>query len=181
MKISIRKHLQLVFALYIRKYRKDKFNELALGLYNENEIKYLNDEQIQDIVNRMDRKDIHVYVIDYLSDIFDDIEDFINQIDYYINRECIYNKLHKDIIKSNKSSDEKIEELEELDACNFNYSLICLRNNIPFYLQNTELIGDVDVIVEIGDKLMLTFYSDQNDHVEFYIDFMITSFNNNET
>lgn len=175
MRISIRKHLQLEFTLYIRKYRQDKFKELAKGLYNEDELDDLNDEQIQDIINRMNKEDINVYVIEYASDIFDNIDDFIKEVNYNINRENIYLKLYKDIIKSNKTNDEKIVALEQLDADKDNYSLMCLRNNIPFYLTNNEEIVDVDISVEIGDKIMLTFGSVQNEYNEFYVDFMINS------
>ena len=54
MKISIRKRMQLVFNLYIRKYRQDKFDDLARGLYPDIEPNDLNDEEIQDVVNRME-------------------------------------------------------------------------------------------------------------------------------
>lgn len=181
MRISIRKHLQLEFTLYIRKYRQDKFKELAKGLYNEDELDDLNDEQIQDIINRMNKEDINVYVIEYASDIFDNIDDFIKEVNYNIDRENIYLKLYKDIIESNKTNAEKIVAIEQLDKDKDSYSLMCLRNNIPFYLTNNEEIKDTNISVEIGDKIMLTFGSVQNEYNEFYVDFMMTPLNNNET
>lgn len=60
MKFSVRKCCQLEFELYIRKYRQDKFDDLAKGLYPDDEPNDLDNDQIQDVVNRMNQDDIHV-------------------------------------------------------------------------------------------------------------------------
>lgn len=185
MKISIRKRMQLEFMLYIRKYWQDKFNELAYAIYDEDEIDNLDDEQIQDIVNRMDRNDIKVYKIEYYNDIFDNIDDFIDDIYNEIDQENIYFKLREDIYDSGWSKDEKIAALDQLYKDKDNYYLMCLRNDVPFYLNNkTEgdyIISDFTVVEEIGDKIMLLFRSPQNDYNDFYVDFMMTTINDDET
>lgn len=109
MKISIRKLMRLEFILYIRKYWQDKFNELATSLYPVI-------EQIQDVVNRMDREDFHVYKIEYIYDIDDDIDDFIENLYYKSNDANIYNKIHDNILVSNMSNEEKIDALEQFNA-----------------------------------------------------------------
>lgn len=62
---------------------------------------------------------------------------------------------------------------------------MCLRNDVPFYLNNkTEgdyIISDFTVVEEIGDKIMLLFRSPQNDYNDFYVDFMMTTINDDET
>lgn len=109
MKISIRKLMRLEFILYIRKYWQDKFNELATGLYPDI-------EQIQDVVNRMDREDFHVYKIEYIDDIDDDIDDFIENLYDKSNDANIYNKIHDNILVSNMLIEEKIDALEQFNA-----------------------------------------------------------------
>ena len=185
MKISIRKRMQIEFTLYIRKYKQDKFNELASAIFPDNEIDDLDDDQIQDIVNRMSRRDIQVYRICYCNDIFDDVDDFINDLYDDIKENNIYNKLRDNILNSDDDKDTKIAALEQLDADKDNYYLMCLRNDIPFYLYNdVDGIYDVsDLVVdeEIGDNIMLTFRSPQNNEDKFYVDVMITAVNNDET
>ena len=112
MQINVRKCLQLSFVLYIRKYRQDKFNELAEGLYDF--IGNLNDEQIQTVINRMDREDCKVFKVDYCYDIFDNVNDFIEDLNDAIDYVNIYNKLHRDVLKSAQSNDNKIAALDQL-------------------------------------------------------------------
>ena len=49
--------MQLEFAYYIRKYKQDKLDELAIGLYLDDEPSDL-DNQILDVINRMNQNDI---------------------------------------------------------------------------------------------------------------------------
>ena len=181
MKFNVRKCCQLEFILYIRKYKQDKFAELAKGLYPDDEPDDLDDDQIQAVVNRMNQEDIHVYRIEYISDIFDNIDDFINDLYKEVNRVNIYNKLYNDIIYSEQYKDEKIAALEQLDKDKNNYSLMCLRNDIPFYLTRDEDIADLIIVEEVGDIIMIEFRSAHNDCDEFSIDFMMTSLNDNAT
>ena len=81
MKISIRKRMQLNFVFYIQKYRQDKFNELAKGLYPDDEPYDLDDDKIQNVVNRMNPEDIKVFRIGYTNDIFEDVNDFIDYME----------------------------------------------------------------------------------------------------
>lgn len=141
----------------------------------------MNDEQIQDIVNRMNTDDIQVYKIEYSNDMFDNIDDFIKDFYECIDDECIYHKIYKDIIKSNKSKEEKIAALEQLDADKDNYSLMCLRNDISFYLTDKEDMLDFVMTEEIGDKIMLCFSSNQNYFNDFYVDFLMTPLNDDIT
>ena len=173
MKFSIRKCVQLRFNLYIRKYRQDKFNELAKELYRF-PYKMMDDEQIQDVVDRMDREDIHVYKIEYCNDIFDNIDDFIEDLYDKIEEENLYNKLHNDIVHSDQNNEEKIAALEQLDADADNYDIMRLRNNIPFYLSCR---NDIVIEEDIGDEIMLTIKS--TDNPDFYLDFLITTKTNN--
>ena len=108
--------MQLEFTLYIRKYKQAPFDELAEGLYPDIDPDDLNDEQIHDVVNRMDPKDIHVYKIEYIEDIDDDVDDFIDYLNECINNDNIYNKIHADILESNKTNDEKIDALKQLNV-----------------------------------------------------------------
>lgn len=177
--------MTLSFVLYIRKYRQDKFNELADDLYPDDRPDDLNDDQIQDVVNRMDKKDIKVFKIPYSNDIIDDIDNFIKDINACVEQENIYNKLRDDIYESEQGKDEKIAVYEQLDCDKDNYYLICLRNDIPFYLNN-DIIGeynirDFNAYVEIGDTTMLTFMSNQNEYTEYYVDFMMTADNDDAT
>ena len=174
MKISIRKGIQLEFVLYIRKYKKDKFDELAKGLYDD--IDDLNDDQIQDIVNRMERDDCKVFEIHYSADIFDNLDDFIKDLtDSIANEGSVYYKLYYDILESEQSKDDKIAALEQLNKDMDYDELICLRNDIPFYLNDDT---DIEIIEEIGDKTTLKFTTDNED---FYIDFMMTAVNDDTT
>ncbi|KAK8890483.1 hypothetical protein M9Y10_035259 [Tritrichomonas musculus] len=185
MKISIRKCTQLDFVLYIRKYKQDKFDDLANGLYPDDDLSHLNDDQIQDVVNRMDPKDIQVYRIEYVNDIYDDVDDFIDNLYDEINDNNVYNMLRDRILDSGQSKDEKIAALEQLDSDKDNYHLMCLRNDVPFYLNNDVDgiydVRDFTIVEEIGDKIMLSFRSNQNDHDEFYVDFMMTPNNDDAT
>lgn len=113
MKISIRQRMQLEFVLYIRKYKKDKFDELAEGLYND--IDDLNDEQIQNVFNRMERDDCKVFRIEYINDIFDDIDDFINDLRTHIEDDNVYSKVLSDIYDSDQTKNENIAAYEQLD------------------------------------------------------------------
>lgn len=174
MQFSVRKCCVLHFVLYIRKYKQDKFDELAKGLYPDDEPDDLDDDQIQDVVNRMNQEDIHVYRIEYTNDIFDEIDDFIDDLYKRINKENLYDKLRIDIIDSNQSKNEKIAALEQLDKDKDNYSLMCLRNDIPFYLHRE---GDIYIYEDIVNNVIITFKSPQNDSDEFYVDFMMTPFN----
>ena len=185
MKISIRKRMQLNFVLYIRKYRQDKFNELAKGLYPDDEPYDLDDDKIQNVVNRMNREDINTFSIAYTNDIFEDVNDFIEDLYYKIDRNNLYTMLLYRILDSEQSKDEKIAAIEQLDKDKDNYYLMCLRNDVPFYLYNNANgfldVQDFVVNEEIGDKIMLSFGSTQNYFDEFYVDFLITSNNGDVT
>ena len=185
MKISIRKRMQLNFVLYIRKYRQDKFNELAKGLYPDDEPYDLDDDKIQNVVNRMNREDINTFSIVYTNDIFEDVNDFIEDLYYKIDRNNLYTMLLYRILDSEQSKDEKIAAIEQLDKDKDNYYLMCLRNDVPFYLYNNANgfldVQDFVVNEEIGDKIMLSFGSTQNYFDEFYVDFLITSNNGDVT
>lgn len=178
MKFNVRKCCRLEFVLYIRKYRRDKFAELAKGLYPDDEPDDLDDDQIQAVVNRMNPEDIHVYKVEYINDIFDKIDDFIEDLYENVDDENIYNKLYGDILDSTESNDDKIDAIEQLDADKDNYDLMCLRNNIPFYLKRERDIKILEIIV---DNIILLFKSPQNEFDEFYIDFMMTPLNNDVT
>ena len=170
MKISIRSKLRISFVLYIRKYRQDKFNELARALYDD--IKHLTDEQIQDVVNRMERDDCKVFKVRYCNDIFDNIDDFINDLLTTIDNVNVYNKLYDNVLNSNQTKDAKIAALEQLNADSGDYDLICLRNDIAFYLDRE---NDIDIYTNIGNEVMLTIDSTLNK--DYYIDFMMTADN----
>ena len=183
MRINIRQCMQLEFVLYIRKYKQDKFNDIAKGL--EYEIDDMTDEQIQDVVNRMEREDCKVFRIQYMNDIFNDINDFIRDLHDTVKQENIYNKLLSDIYDSDQTNDDKIAAYEQLDEDKNNYYLMCLRNDIPFHINNDAegeyLINDFSAVVEIGDTTILTFSSPQNEYDEYYVDFMMTADNNDAT
>ena len=173
MKFNVRKGYKLEFELYIRKYRQDKFDELAKGLYPDDELDYLDNNQIQDVVNRMNRDDVHVYRIEYVNDIFDNIDDFIKNLYEKIDYKNIYNNLREDIQNSEQTNNEKIAALEQLDADKDNYYLMCLRNDVPFYLKR----DDIDIKEMIIDNIMLSITSSPHNYKDFYFDFMITPFN----
>lgn len=173
MKFSVRKCYKLEFELYIRKYRQDKFDELAEGLYPDDDIDHLDDDQIQDVVNRMNRDDIHVYRIEYSNDIFDNVDDFIKDLYEKINKENIYNKINNDIYNSKQTNNEKIAAFEQLDADKDNYYLMCLRNDVPFYLKRNDILIKEKII----DNVILSITSSSNVYKDFYIDFMMTPFN----
>ena len=173
MKFNVRKGYKLEFELYIRKYRQDKFDELAKGLYPDDELDYLDNNQIQDVVNRMNRDDVHVYRIEYVNDIFDNIDDFIKNLYEKIDNKNIYNNLREDIQNSEQTNNEKIAALEQLDADKDNYYLMCLRNDVPFYLKR----DDIDIKEMIIDNIMLSITSSPHNYEDFYFDFMITPFN----
>ena len=185
MKFNVRKCCQLEFILYIRKYKQDKFAELAKGLYPDDEPYDLDDDKIQNVVNRMNREDINVFSIVYTNDIFNDVDDFINDLYYEIDRNNLYTLLLYRILDSEQSKNEKIAAIEQLDKDKDNYYLMRLRNDVPFYLYNNANgfldVQDFVVNEEIGDKIMLTFKSSQNDYDEFYVDFLITPHNGNVT
>ncbi|KAK8897584.1 hypothetical protein M9Y10_015543, partial [Tritrichomonas musculus] len=174
MKINVRKCIRLSFVLYIRKYRQDKFNELAEGLYDF--IGNLNDEQIQTVINRMDREDCKVFKVCYCNDIFDNVNDFIEDLNDAIDYVNIYNKLHRDVLKSAQSNDNKIAALDQLNEDMDDHTIICLRNHIPFHLDRE---NDIDIYEDIGNEIRLTINSCEND--EYYFDFMMTADNNDAT
>ena len=178
MKINIRKHLQIEFTLYVRKYRKNKFDELAKDLYPDVELEDLDDEQIQDVVNRMNREDIQVYKIDYFNDLFENIDDFIKDLYETIEDKNLYDKLYYDTLNSDKSKEEKLAIIEQLNKDREDYDLLCLRNDVPFYLFDKY---DVSVIVDIGDETKLLFGSGIANDDKFYVDFMMTTTNNDDT
>lgn len=66
-----------------------------------------------------------------------------------------------------------------------NYEIMCLRNDIPFYQNNNcyniYKFNDVDIVEEIGGRIEFTFCSVQNNFYQFYIDFMMTALNDDET
>ncbi|KAK8885982.1 hypothetical protein M9Y10_041441, partial [Tritrichomonas musculus] len=132
----------------------------------------MTDEQIQDVINRMDRKDCKVFRIQYINDIFDDINDFIKDLRDTVKQENIYNKLLSDIYDSDQSNDDKIAAYEQLDEDKNNYYLMCLRNDIPFHLNNDTkgeyLINDFTANVDIGDNTILTFSSPYNYYEGYY-------------
>lgn len=185
MKISIRKRMQLEFTLYIRKYKQQAFDDLSNVMFPGISFNDLNDDQIQDVVDRINNKDIHVYKIDYINDIFDNVDDFIEDLYESIDDENIYNYLRFEILESEGEPDDKIGELEQLDLDKDNYDIMCLRNDIPFYLNNhvdgIYYVKDVDVREEIGKRIELTFGSPQNEYEQFYIDFMMTAINDDST
>ena len=174
MKINIRSKLRISFALYIRKYRQDKFNELAHALYDD--ITHLTDEQIQNVVNRMDNDDCKVFKVRYCNDIFDSIDDFINDLFATIDDVSVYDKISNDILQSDQTKAAKIAALEQLKADADDYDLICLRNDVSFYLDRR---NDIDIYTNIGNEVMLTIDSPLNN--DYYIDFMITADNDNNT
>lgn len=141
-------------------------------------IDILDDEQIQDVVNRMDQEDCKLFEIQYCNDIFDDF-DFINDLHDSKEEESIFIKLHNYIYDSEQSKEEKITAYEQLDKDN--YYLMRLRNDVPFYLNTVSKseydINDFAAVVEIGDTTMLSFSSPQNDFDEYYVDFMMTADN----
>ena len=174
MRINIRQCMQLEFVLYIRKYKRDKFNELAKGL--EYKIDDMTDEQIQDVVNRMEREDCKVFKVCYCNDIFDNVNDFIEDLNDAIDNVNIYDKLYRDVLKSAQSNDNKIAALDQLNKDMDDHSIICLRNHIPFHLDRE---NDIDIYEEIGNEIRLTINSREND--EYYVDFMMTADNNDAT
>ena len=174
MKINVRKCIRLRFVLYIRKYKQDKFNELAEGLYDF--IGNLNDEQIQTVINRMEREDCKVFKVYYCNDIFDNVNDFIEDLNDVIDNVNIYDKLYRDVLKSAQSNDNKIAALDQLNEDMDDHTIICLRNHIPFHLDRE---NDIDIYEDIGKEVMLTIDSCDND--EYYIDFMMTADNDDAT
>ena len=174
MRINIRQCMQLEFVLYIRKYKRDKFNELAKGL--EYKIDDMTDEQIQDIVNRMEREDCKVFKVYYCNDIFDNVNDFIEDLNDAIDNVNIYDKLYRDVLKSAQSNDNKIAALDQLNEDMDDHTIICLRNHIPFHLDRE---NDIDIYENIGNETRLTITSCAND--EYYFDFMMTADNNDAT
>lgn len=100
MKISVRHRIGLFFALYIHMYCRDKFNDLAKGLYPDFEPDDLNDDQIQEVINHMEKGDIKVFRIPYANNMHDNIDDFIKELHVRIDQVNIYNKLRDDIHKS---------------------------------------------------------------------------------
>ncbi|KAK8867245.1 hypothetical protein M9Y10_010222, partial [Tritrichomonas musculus] len=174
MRINIRRSIQISFALYIRKYSQDKFDELATGLdYNYND---MTDEQIQDVVNRMNREDCKVFKIRYHNDIFENIDDFIKDLNKKISEENIYVHLRGVILNSDMSNGEKVHELEGLYQYKDDCDILCLQNNISLYLNQPK---DAFIHVDIGNDIQLVIesYDDQ----EHYIDFMMTADNPNIT
>lgn len=63
MKISVRERIGLSLVLYYRKYRWDKFNDLAKGLDPDVEPDDLDDDQIQEVVNYVEKGDIRLFKI----------------------------------------------------------------------------------------------------------------------
>ncbi|KAK8882383.1 hypothetical protein M9Y10_045025 [Tritrichomonas musculus] len=183
MKISIRQRMKLDFTLYIRKYKQKAFNDLANVMFPGI---VLNEDEIQDVVDRMNDKDIHVYKIDYTADIFDNIDEFINDLNELIDENNIYNYIYDEILKTDDEPDDKIGALEQLDTDKENYAIMCLRNNIPFYLNNNAVgiseVCDVDIVEVIHDKnIELKFFSHQNEESQYYVDFLMTPRNKDVT
>ena len=177
MKISIRQCMRLSFVLYIRKYRKDKFDELADTLFDDYDIiENLDDEHIQTVINRMERDDCKVFAIDYCHDICENLNEFIESVYERIDAYSVYNKLHDAIYYSDQSKDEKIAALEQLNKDKDDIYLICLRNDIPITIYK----NNVDIYENYDDgKTMLTFTSRHDEH--FYYDFAMTDDNDNTT
>ena len=183
------------FNLYIRKYSWDPFNNKAIEMFGD---KYdLNDDQIQQVVNTMDETDIKVFKIPCHIRLTNDINDFADQVIEFANDNTLYRDLHREIVNSDKPKEEKIRALEALDRDRDNYDLMCLRNDIPFWLEtshwNTKnkqniisnsndkhVIGE-DLMFEIDvnddDGQYIKFKSIRNDRVEgcdYKLDFLIT-------
>lgn len=105
----------------------------------------------------------------------DDIHNVHPQItDRVDNEGSIYDKLYHDILESEQTKDDKIAALEQLNKDMDYDELICLRNDIPFYIDD----ADIEIIEEIGDKTTLIFASGNED---FYVDFMMTADNDDTT
>lgn len=177
MKINVRNCMEIAFELYIRKYKKDKFDELADGLFDDyNGIEDLNDEQIQTVINRMERDDCKVFVIDYFDDICNNIDDFLKSVYERMEDKDICNKLYNDIYYSELPNHEKITKLEQLNKDKDDLDLICLRYDIPFTLKQC----DIDITETYDDDgTMLIIDSLYNEH--FYFDFAMTADNNGAT
>lgn len=183
------------FNLYIRKYSWDPFNNKAIEMFGD---KYdLNDDQIQQVVNTMDETDIKVFKIPCHIRLTNDINDFADQVIEFANDNTLYRDLHREIVNSDKPKEEKIRALEALDRDRDNYDLMCLRNDIPFWLEtshwNTKnkqniisnsndkhVIGE-DLMFEIDvnddDGQYIKFKSIRNDRVndcDYKLDFLIT-------
>lgn len=141
-------------------------------LYDD--INNLDDEHIQDVVNHMDQEDCNLFIIKYCNDIFDD---FKNNLHDSIEEESIYFKLCSYIYDSEQSK-KKIAAQEQLDKDNYYH--MCLRNDVPIYLNTVAKseydINDFTIVVKIGDTTMLSFSSPQNDYDEYYVD-LITADN----
>ena len=157
----------------------------------------LNDDQIQQVVNTMDETDIKVFKIPCHIRLTNDINDFADQVIEFANDNTLYRDLHREIVNSDKPKEEKIRALEALDRDRDNYDIMCLRNDIPFWLEtshwNTKnkeniisnsndkhVIGE-DLMFEIDvsddDGQYIKFKSIRNDRVEgcdYKLDFLIT-------
>ena len=183
MKITVKTSMQLNFTLYIRKYRKDKFDNMASMIYPHDNPSNLDDEQIQDVVDRLDRDDCRVFKIDYCHDIFDKLDDFIADLIDTIKDESIYDKLYDAIITATNDDNEdeaefkarQIESIEQLNKDKDDYYLMCLRNDISFYL---DVDSDINIIKDIVDTTLLVF---AGKNPEYYIDFMMTAINDDVT
>lgn len=181
--------------LYIRKYSYVPFNEKAIEMFGENY--HINDDQIQQVVDTMNETDIKVFKIPCHIRLTNDINDFMDQVIEFANDNTLYRDLHREIVNSNKPKEEKIRALEALDRDRDNYDLMCLRNDIPFWLEtshwNTKnkqniisnsndkhVIGE-DLMFEIDvndeDGQYIKFKSIRNDRVsdcDYNLDFLIT-------
>lgn len=62
----------------------------------------MNDDQIKELVNRMERDDWRKYNICYNNDIFTKLDDSIDEISERINEVNVYHLIHDDIVKPKK-------------------------------------------------------------------------------
>ena len=193
MKINVRKNIRLDFVLYIRKYDIAKFNKISCEILDEyliscghyDHIGSYTEQEIQSVIDRMEPEDCKVFVIEYHNDIFDNIDDFIKDLERKIDEVSLYNKLRTDILKSKKNDDEtdeefntrKINALEQLNKDKNDYDLMCLHNNVSFHLNREH---DMRIYEDIGKEVMLKIEPYDNYDLtdkthKYHIDFMMTT------
>ncbi|KAK8895292.1 hypothetical protein M9Y10_023738 [Tritrichomonas musculus] len=187
-----RKTDTIKFNLYIRKYLWEPFNDKAIELFGD---KYeIFDDKIQQVIDTMDETDVKVFKIECHMHLTNDINDFADQVIEFANDNTLYRYLYREIGGSNKSDEEKIAAYEALDRDRNNYDLMCLRNDIPFWLEishwncknkqniiinpnDKHVIGEdfmIEIAVNDEGGQFIKFKSLRNDGEVYNVDFLIT-------